>query len=127
MSEHEASVSVPNALVFVECRDGGELPAALASEPVSATSSSIAIGTRHAVDGPTLLRILDRSKSSAGGVGIHLLHAQALSVPSGVLTDKNAYLEELVEHRVPRQLRVEVYVNDPAEPSDISVVFSAIE
>lgn len=127
MSENEASLPIPNALVFVECRDGGELPAALASGPVSATGSSIAVGTRHGVDGPTLLRILDRNASPGVRVGDHLIHAQALSVPSGVLTIKDTHLEELVEHRVPRRLRLEVYVDDPAEPSDVSVVFSAIE
>lgn len=53
----------------------------------------------------------------------------SLPIPNalGVLTITDTHLEELVEHRVPRRLMLEVYVNDPAEPSDVSVVFSAIE
>lgn len=125
MSEQETSVSVANAMVFVECRDGGELPESLSEGPVTATGSSILIGTRSDVDGPTKLRIFDGEDARAVAGG-QLIHSQELPVPSGVLTIKDVYLKELVSCPAPPQIRVEILVDDPTEPADIAVFFNPI-
>jgi hypothetical protein len=125
MSEQEASVEIPNALVFVECRDGGELPELLTDGPVTATASTVLVCTRSGADGPTRLRILDHDDPRAATIAGKLIHRQTLPVPSRFLAIKNVHLEELISHAAAEQVLAHIFVDDTAEPADVTVVISA--
>lgn len=121
MAIREAVVRPPYSVVVVGDRNA-TVPSAMAGRVVSATDTCLAVSTRSEVDGPTRIRLIDATDAVVD-LPRNVAFQGELRVNSHELTiasvDGEVYLRGEVDDT---SVGVNIFVDDDAEPADISVV-----
>jgi hypothetical protein len=115
---HETRVAPPNSLILVMDREIGVVPDTMNKALVASTDSCVAIGTRAAPDGETVISLSYDSPPQLPN--LTLAYDGLLSTPNKYLSVCSVYLESLLELNVlGLQTRVRVWVNHLLEPDII--------
>ena len=97
----------------------GEIPDSFDGRPFAHTSSCVAVGTKSADDGATLITFTDESVAAND---LALLFCGSVSVPSKAISLANAYNEQLAYAHIDSDIaRIEIWANAPREPSELLI------
>jgi hypothetical protein len=118
----EISIVPKNSLLFVMCKDSGEIPESMEGKLVVATPSCIAVGTRCEVDGQTSIMLTDEITRVQRIPGLLKVFSGVLATPKKELDICTVLLEPALKCSVLNtQSNVEIWANDEREPDMICV------
>lgn len=125
MLKKEIRFQVPNALIFVQDYEFGELPEALSSGLVTSTQSSVAVGTLPDFEGPVNI-VLTTGPRSNQDEASHLVWSGKIHTPNREISVCSVNNDRLLSFEVNSQeTLVEVWVNDDQEPDRIVIVVNS--
>lgn len=121
MKHPEITVAPPNSVLLVVTAATPDIPEAMEGQLVTATSTSVAIGTLSAVDGPTTARLTD-DEPATDDEALELVFNGTLRNLGGSVricsVSLNTYLEKKHDSAT---IALKIWANDPMEP-DLIVV-----
>lgn len=119
--QRTVTVAPSNSLVLVMDRAVGVIPEKMGGGLVAATSTCVAVGTLSEHDGETSISLSDEGATSE--LGTEPVFDGVMKTPSRVLSVCSVLDDVLIEMAVPSdETRVQVWVNDGAEPDKIAIV-----
>ena len=116
-----ATLNVPNSILFLWDRQNkkAEIPHYEDNQLISSNLNCISIGTLMELDGPTTVSFLD----VASGLAPIRAFTGLLNAPRGEISISSSEADSLLCLRVAGvRPTIEIFVNDPSEPSLIEIV-----
>lgn len=115
------TLNVPNSILFLWDiqNEKAEIPEYVDNQLISSNPNCISIGTLMELDGPTTISFLD----SPSGLASIRAFSGLLRAPSGEISISSSEADCLLSLRVAGvRPSIEIFVNDPSEPSLIEIV-----
>ena len=116
-----ATLYVPNSILFLWDLQNkkAEIPQYEDNQLISSNPNCISIGTLMELDGPTTVSFLE----VASGLAPIRAFSGLLNAPSGEISISSSEADSLLCLRVAGvKANIEIFVNDPSEPSLIEIV-----
>ena len=118
----DLTISPQNGMIFITGDKCTELPDWQRGDTLRSNDSCILMGTRPPCDGETRLTMTDDRQSPSGMTDLQRVFKGEVSVPTGEVQVFTVLLEPLAVVPVnSTECLVEVWVDDPQEPSRIWV------